>query len=534
MNKQEKSRMTGSDWWFYGLVVLAATTPSTILVAVMVFTDNLPFRIIVGAASLLVTILLVVYATRNLLTSADKSRKQLEEIQSNLEEQNVELVRNTLTMIEYRNQLEDRHEELQQAKRDLEKQNFTLVQNARSLTKYRQQLEARNVALQEALDKTKQLSDYLASEKEKMETLLQSLSDGVFAVDEKQQVLLFNKAAEHITKLNKDQVIGKPVDEVLQFYHHKERLMLREYSSQTEEVKDLMRKTGLALKIVNGEVFVSLTAAPVMFEGQEKSGWIVTFHDITKERQLEAMKLDFVSMAAHELRTPLTTMQGYLSMLQVPDSLKKLNEEEQMFIDKAIASAVRLNELIENLLAVSKIEKGDVPLQFKDVQMEELYRKVFEESESLAQKKGLKLIYTPPSEPLPKIEADSSRIEEVLINLVGNAVKYTDKGQIEISSKLENNQVITSVSDTGVGIPQEAIPRLFTKFFRVKGSLVELGAKGTGLGLYISKNIINAHGGRIWVESEEGKGSTFSFSLPLKRDKGAKPKLAGLPAKNSS
>ena len=150
------------------------------------------------------------------------------------------------------------------------------------------------------------------------------MSDGVFAVDKDYQVLLFNKAAQSITHLNKDQVLNKSVDEVMKFYFKDTQVPIFEYCKQTEEIKEQMRKTGLALKVLNSHVYVSLTAAPVMFEEQEGSGWIVTFHDITKERQLEAMKLDFVSMAAHELRTPLTTLQGYLSMLQTQDTINKL------------------------------------------------------------------------------------------------------------------------------------------------------------------------------------------------------------------
>lgn len=518
MASQIKLSTKGPNGWFYLVIILGSLVPVIILLGVTSVGISLTLKVFIGIAAVLITAIPVIHAARILLTSAEKYRQALEKIQTNLEEQNVELVRNTLAMTEYRNQLEDRHEELQDAKRNLEKQNFTLIQNTKELNKYQKQLEARNVELQEALNRAGQLSDFLATEKEKMETLLQSLSDGVFAVDKNYHVLLFNKAAQSITHLNKNLVLNKQVDEVLKFYFKDSQVPLFEYCKQTQEIKDQMRKFGLALKVLNSQVYVSLTAAPVMFEGQEDSGWIVTFHDITKDRQLESMKLDFVSMAAHELRTPLTTLKGYLSMLQTEDTSSKLMDEEKLFVEKSIESSNRLNELIENLLIVSRIEEGEISLSFKQLNLNQLIVKVVDSMTTRAEGKGLKLSYQPPEKPVPPLPADASRIEEVLSNLIGNAINYTAKGQIMVSLRQDRDQLVTSVRDSGIGIPPEAVDKLFTKFFRVKGSLVELGAKGTGLGLYISKSIIDGHGGKIWVESESGKGSTFSFSLPIKRN----------------
>jgi signal transduction histidine kinase len=140
--------------------------------------------------------------------------------------------------------------------------------------------------------------------------------------------------------------------------------------------------------------------------------------------------------------------------------------------------------------------------------------KLAKELSGLAKTKSLELVYNQSTNPLPKVMMDSARIEEVISNLVGNAINYTQKGKVTISLRQENKEVIFSVNDTGPGIPRDALNHLFTKFFRIKGDL-EAGSKGTGLGLYISKNIIDAHKGRIWVESEVGVGSTFSFALPI-------------------
>ena len=179
-----------------------------------------------------------------------------------------------------------------------------------------------------------------------------------------------------------------------------------------------------------------------------------------------------------------------------------------------------MNKLIESLLAVSRIEKGTLQLEYQDVQLEDSVERIIKELSNLAEGKHLTLVFEKPPELLPKVRIDLTRIEEVITNLIGNAIKYTDTGAVTVSMKLDNDSVVTAVSDTGEGIPKQSLDNLFTKFFRVKGDL-RARPKGTGLGLYISKNIIQSHGGTIWVESEVGKGSTFSFTVPVA--KGAMP-----------
>ncbi len=242
-------------------------------------------------------------------------------------------------------------------------------------------------------------------------------------------------------------------------------------------------------------------------------GCIITLHDVAREKQLEEMKLDFVSMAAHELRTPLTSIKGYLSVI-MDESSHKLSTEENTFLNRISISVEQLMGLIENLLNVSRIERGVFTISLGPVDWVDTVREAMTAFLPRAKEKQIDLTFTEPKEQIKQIKADKLRITEVISNLISNAITYTDQnGRINIWMEARENEVITHVQDTGEGIPESAIPNLFTKFYRVSGKLGQ-GSKGTGLGLYISKSIVEMHHGKIWVVSEYGKGSTFSFALP--------------------
>jgi two-component system phosphate regulon sensor histidine kinase PhoR len=241
-------------------------------------------------------------------------------------------------------------------------------------------------------------------------------------------------------------------------------------------------------------------------------GYIVTFHDVTEQRQLEEMKLDFVSMAAHELRTPLTAIVGYLAVF-TKENEGKIAQDQLVLLNRVNISAQRLRGLVENLLSVTKIERGSLTMSPEPIDWVDNVTQVIEEFQLQANEEGVALTFTHPDTEAPKIHVDTLRINEVLINLISNAITYTPKGgSVEVGIQIVGNEITTFVKDDGPGIPETAIPHLFTKFFRVAGKL-EQGSKGTGLGLYISKTIIELHKGKIWVESILGKGTTFYFTL---------------------
>lgn len=232
---------------------------------------------------------------------------------------------------------------------------------------------------------------------------------------------------------------------------------------------------------------------------------------------LDEMKSNFVSIAAHELRTPLTSIKGYLSVY-LSDYKDKLDEDQKELLGRISEATEELLGLVENLLNVSRIERGAMSLNLVEVNWEEVLKGELEDFNERATQKNIQLKFVPSSLPLPAIKVDKVRILEVISNLLSNAINYTNPGGVvQVWAESRDNQITTYVADNGQGIPAEAIPNLFTKFYRVTQGLTQgnTNSDGNGLGLYISKAIVEMHHGRIWVESEVGKGSRFSFSLPI-------------------
>ncbi|MCK4554518.1 hypothetical protein KAU19_06210 [Candidatus Parcubacteria bacterium] len=233
-----------------------------------------------------------------------------------------------------------------------------------------------------------------------------------------------------------------------------------------------------------------------------------------KLKKLDTAKSDFISIASHQLRTPLTVIKGYISML-IEGAFGKLNDKESDSLKKVYESNERLIKLVENLLNISRVESGRLKFDFKKEQLEKVAASVMEELSSSAKKKGLMLNYEKPDKPLPKVKIDETKIRQVILNLIDNSIKYTQKGLVNVSLKHVGSDVRFCVSDTGMGISAEDLPKLFKRFSRGKDVSL-INANGSGLGLYVSKIMAEAHKGKIWCESEgKGKGAKFCFTIPI-------------------
>ncbi len=229
---------------------------------------------------------------------------------------------------------------------------------------------------------------------------------------------------------------------------------------------------------------------------------------------LDKMKDEFISITSHELRTPMTAIQGYLWMLSEKGG--ELNEKQKRYLGKAQKGSERMVSLINDMLDVSRIEQERVELEIKPLELVPMIGGVMEELREQAQKKKLKLEFLSVREKIPKVKADADKVRRVLMNLLDNAIKFTNKGSVTIDAYQKGKFVQVNVTDTGRGIRKEDIPRLFKKFGRLETSFVTAAeAGGTGLGLYISRALVERMRGKISVQSEVGKGSTFSFTLPL-------------------
>lgn len=231
-------------------------------------------------------------------------------------------------------------------------------------------------------------------------------------------------------------------------------------------------------------------------------------------KQLDEAKNEFISIASHQLRTPLTGIKGYLSMIvdgdfgTVPDALKDI-------LNQLLEASKRMIRLVNLFLNITKIEAGRFTLEKKPTQIEDLVNSEIVELVKIAEEKGLKIEFKKPKTPTSKVAVDPDKLKDVVLNLVDNAIKYTEKGKIIVSVEERPSDVYVGVKDTGRGIPKDEVGRLFSKFVRGEG-IAQVQPDGSGLGLYIAKRIVDAHGGKIWVESDGlGKGSTFSFQVPI-------------------
>ncbi|MFH1236546.1 MAG: ATP-binding protein [Parcubacteria group bacterium] len=239
-------------------------------------------------------------------------------------------------------------------------------------------------------------------------------------------------------------------------------------------------------------------------------------------QQLDQAKSEFVSIASHQLRTPMTGIMGYLSMM-VSGDFGKMKKDQQQILQNLLQESQRMIRLIRIFLNVSKIESGKLVLERNTVHIEDVIQKSVEVLTKAASDKGLKLSFVKPKQPLPEITIDKDKVSDVVMNLIDNAIKYTDKGSVTVSAKIEGDHIHTWVIDTGIGIEPHEAKNLFNKFVRGFG-IAQINPDGSGLGLYVARRLTEAHGGKIWVESDgKGKGSRFQFTLPLSQPKEGDP-----------
>lgn len=387
--------------------------------------------------------------------------------------------------------------------------------------------------LAQNLDRTiqdiSQNKDNLTSEKNKLNTIISSIVDGVIVLDMQRKVVLTNKAIEKITGYKANEMIGQPINSLIALKDQNGKLVeTKAYCSiSPDKDKDCLNILATVTLVGKGgqSMTVDVTTAQIAEEFQADLGCLLIIRDVSQKEVFRQMQIDFVSMASHEIRTPLTSIVGYLSTLSEEGKLKG---EMKEFLDRALLSAQQLSVLVNNLLNVSKIERESFAVSLQPLDWNKVLAQAVTDNKPQAVQKRISLKLSLPDKTLPKVMADATRISEVLNNLLSNAITYTKEGgTVEIGTKISADTITTHISDNGVGIPKEAIPHLFTKFFRVSGAL-EQGSKGTGLGLYISKSIIDLHHGKIWAESEPGKGSIFYFSLPLAPSSKTAPTIASL------
>ncbi len=357
----------------------------------------------------------------------------------------------------------------------------------------------------------------LAKEKEKLQKIIAEVKEGVIIVDSQHKVSLMNKSAEEITGYGFVESLGQPIGNVLTVLDHEKEIPPSTYCPvQTVNVDGVVYE-GKNLSLINktDEIKIVHLKSQKMKDGEQMGvGCILTIDDAFNQNELERMKLDFVSMSVHVLRTPLSILKGYLSFLTREETLTKLDEKEMYYLKNSVTSTDDLIYLVENLLDLTEVQSENFKILPKPIDLDNTVASVVDELKPTAEVKHLNIVYAPSPREFPLVVADVIRIKIVLRNLIGNAIKFTNDGTVAVKVSKENQKFMKVViTDTGKGIPQKNIPHLFKKFYRVKEAL-EMET-GQGLGLYVSKKIIESHGGDIGVESTEGAGSSFYFTLPV-------------------
>jgi PAS domain S-box-containing protein len=356
-----------------------------------------------------------------------------------------------------------------------------------------------------------------ALEREKFKSLMEGVKEAVVLLDPEQKIIYTNEKTSALTGYTSREMLSKHVSEVLYMIDADDKLVdpnlicpiggidmdgviYRSEHVSLVDKKDMVKAVNIQSRKIHEGSKIGL-------------GAMIIIDDVFQKDELERMKIDFVSMAVHMLRTPLTVIKGFLSTLMKLETVQKLNRDELDSITSAIAGADELDMLVENLLHLSEIQTGKFKIITSNVAYDGLVATIVSEFKANAEAKDLRILFVPPLYDLPMVKLDLARIKEVLRNLIDNAIKYTDKGGVEISLSREGDFIKTTIKDSGRGIPPSNLEYIFTKFYRIKDPL-EMKS-GLGLGLFVARRVIEAHGGKIWAESVEGQGSNFHFTLPV-------------------
>lgn len=356
------------------------------------------------------------------------------------------------------------------------------------------------------------LQDFIArteSQRSRLTIIINSTVESILAINKEGKILLANTAASELTQLSQTALIGKQIKEVFTWRREMQDFAI-DYAKDGSNVYPDLEYTDIA----NVTHYVKLIVSKINGEQDLQSPQtIITIHDETKSRDLENMKVDFVSMAAHELRTPLAATRGYLELITFKEG-ENVAPEIKNYLQQALKSTAELGSLIDNLLGVTRIERGTLTLRPEKVDIATDIQQAIRNANFTATDKRITLSYDGPISGYYVI-ADQIAIHEVINNLINNAIKYTNSGgKVNVSLARSDKNYVIQFKDSGIGIPKASIGNLFTKFYRVHGGL-NSGSTGTGLGLFIAKSIIERHGGSISVESEEGVGSTFTVTIPV-------------------
>lgn len=364
-------------------------------------------------------------------------------------------------------------------------------------------LKGTREALLNILEDVEEARKAAEEERDKTLAIIENFPEGLLFFGQDNELSSINPRARDFFGLGRENILGKDL-EALRKISSLQPLM--EILGEELEVyqKELKLREGLVLEV----------STIAIMSAEEKVGTLVILRDVTREKIIERLKTEFVSIAAHQLRTPLSAIKWTLRMILDGD-LGEVSQEQRKFLEGTYGSNERMIKLINDLLNVTRIEEGRFLYDIQSRDIIEIAKKVINPLKEIAKRKKVKFSFKAPKKEIPKVKVDSEKISLVIQNLVDNAIHYTKSGgevKVSFSYSKKEKQVLFSVKDSGIGIPKEQQKRVFTRFFRAANA-IRAETEGTGLGLFIAKNVVEAHGGKIWFESVEDKGTTFYFTL---------------------
>ncbi len=360
------------------------------------------------------------------------------------------------------------------------------------------------------------LARELALEKSKLEAVLENVAVGVLAMNEAGELMIANSSVFNMLSIARPWWwLGSTLEDAIP-----EPAVVRLVRRAMEQDEPIINEM---VTLPSGRR-IEVSCAPIEELASAVGGTVAVLHDVTGLHEVEQAKSDFVSMVSHELRTPLTSIKAYVDTLQRQD-VQFDDETRTSFVEVIARETERMTRLINDILDLSRIEAGRLDLKPTFVDLPELIRKV--EGRIEQQAAGRRLLLDVPVVMEPVL-AEQAKLEQVMLNIIGNALKYSPEGgDIEISVRRLKEKAMVSVTDHGIGIPEEQLPFIFEKYHR-GGKSEGGGIRGAGLGLFVTKSIIEAHGGRIWAESTEGKGTSMIFTVPLLGEAGQSPEARAI------
>lgn len=426
-------------------------------------------------------------------------------LQSKLKEEGYQAIKARQEQVAFRVRSAQRMREKDNQIRELTEKMKDSLENDSDIKKRQEvsQMKQTTEALLNILEDTEEARQKAEEEREKTLTVINNFVDALLVVDEQGLIQMINTHAQETFGLD-SKIEGKPLIEL----------------NSNPKLKPALQHIldGQKIKIIKREGFeakegIYFEVSTVPLAQNESAGYLIVFHDVSREKLVQRMKTEFVSIAAHQLRTPLSAIKWSLRMMLDGDE-GELSRGQKDLMEKTYISNQRMINLVNDLLNVSRIEEGRFLYEPKETDLKEIIQNVINSVEESARQKEIIISFQGGEKTFPLIRADQEKMTLAIQNIIENAIKYSPRNsKVFVSLEEDDGFLLASVKDQGIGIPRAQQARVFQRFFRA-GNAVTQETEGTGLGLFISRNIIEAHKGRIWFESQEGKGTTFFFSIP--------------------